>query len=97
MPALQPEKARKRINRWVSKATKDLITSILPPGSVTSESSLVVANAIYFKGMWSMPFDRVDTETRQFHLLDGSTVRARSCAATRIRRSLCTKGSRCSS
>ena len=77
MLALQPEKARDRINRWVSKATKDLITSILPPGSVNSDTGLVVANAIYFKGMWSMPFDREGTETRLFHLcreIVGSTT-----------------------
>ncbi|CAL4892965.1 unnamed protein product [Urochloa decumbens] len=71
-----PGKARKRINRWVSKATNDLITSILPPGSVHSLTGLVIANAIYFTGRWSMPFNERDTETRQFHLLDGSTVDA---------------------
>nr|CAB3461774.1 unnamed protein product [Digitaria exilis] len=70
-----PEKAVETINSWVSKVTKDLITSILPPGSVNSDTSLVITNAIYFKGRWSMPFDTKDTETRQFHLLDGSTVR----------------------
>nr|CAB3465548.1 unnamed protein product [Digitaria exilis] len=72
----KPKKATKRINSWVSKATKDLITSILPPDSMHSDTALVVANAIYFKGRWSMPFDKKDTQTRQFHLLDGSTVRA---------------------
>ncbi|CAN6337946.1 unnamed protein product [Urochloa humidicola] len=72
----KPEKARKRINRWVSKATKNLITSILPRGSVRSRTTLVIANAIYLKGRWSMPFNKSDTETRQFHLLDGSTVGA---------------------
>ncbi|CAL4907538.1 unnamed protein product [Urochloa decumbens] len=72
----KPEKARKRINRWVSKATNDLITSILPRGSVHSLTGLVIANAIYFKGRWSMPFNETDTETRLFNLLDGSTVDA---------------------
>ncbi|CAL5094347.1 unnamed protein product [Urochloa decumbens] len=49
-PRTKPGKARKRINRWVSKATNDLITSILPPGSVHSLTGLVIANAIYFTG-----------------------------------------------
>ncbi|CAL4907537.1 unnamed protein product [Urochloa decumbens] len=71
-----PEKERERINHWVSEATDDLITSILPPGSVHSLTGLVIANAIYFKGRWSMPFNERDTETRQFHRLDGSTVDA---------------------
>nr|CAB3465550.1 unnamed protein product [Digitaria exilis] len=73
--ARAPEKAVETINSWVSKVTRDLITSILPPGSVNSDTALVITNAIYFKGRWSMPFDTKDTETRQFHLLDGSTVR----------------------
>jgi serpin B len=73
---MQPKKERKRINKWVSKATKDLITDVLPPGSVHSMTALVIANAIYFKGKWSMPFDQAATETARFHLLDGSTVRA---------------------
>jgi serpin B len=72
---MQPEEAREKINRWVSKATKDLITSILPEGSVRSDTALVLANAIYFKGSWSMPFDKEDTETRHFQRLDGSHVR----------------------
>ena len=68
------EGTRKKINRWVSKATKDLITSILPQGSVRSDTALVLANAIYFEGRWSMPFAK-DTETRRFQRLDGSHVR----------------------
>ncbi|OEL23523.1 Serpin-Z2B [Dichanthelium oligosanthes] len=47
-----------------------------PPGSVHSLTGLVIANAIYFKGMWSMPFEKKGTETRWFCLLDGSQVRA---------------------
>jgi serpin B len=72
---MQPEEAREEINAWVSKATKDLITSILPPDSVNSDTGLALANAIYFKGRWSMPFAKKDTETRRFQRLDGSHVR----------------------
>ncbi|XP_039778377.1 serpin-Z2A-like [Panicum virgatum] len=69
------EEAREEINQWVSKATKDLMTSILPPDSVDSNTALVLATAIYFKGRWSMPFANKDTETRRFQRLDGSPVR----------------------
>ncbi|XP_039778376.1 serpin-Z2B-like [Panicum virgatum] len=69
-----PEEATKKINRWVSKATKHLTTSILPQGSVRSNTALVLANAIYFKGRWSMSFAKKDTETRPFQQLDGSYV-----------------------
>ncbi|CAL4952351.1 unnamed protein product [Urochloa decumbens] len=67
--------AREEINSWVSEATKSLISSILPPDSVHSTTGLVLASAVYFKGMWSLPFDKKETETRQFRLLDGSHVR----------------------
>ncbi|KAL6620000.1 hypothetical protein ACP70R_035139 [Stipagrostis hirtigluma subsp. patula] len=69
------EEAREEINNWVSKSTNDLIASILPPGSVHSMTSLVLANAIYFKGRWSEPFAKEHTEDRPFYRLDGSHVR----------------------
>ncbi|KAL6620003.1 hypothetical protein ACP70R_035142 [Stipagrostis hirtigluma subsp. patula] len=70
------EEAREEINNWVSKSTNDLIASILPLGSVHSMTSLVLANAIYFKGRWSEPFAKECTEDRPFYRLDGSHVRA---------------------
>ncbi|CAM0148980.1 unnamed protein product [Urochloa decumbens] len=71
----KPEEARKEINRWVSEATNGLITSILPEGSVHSETATVLANAIYFKGMWFHPFDKEETKMKLFYCLDGSSVR----------------------
>ncbi|CAO2192462.1 unnamed protein product [Urochloa humidicola] len=71
----KPEEARKEINRWVSKATNGLITSILPEGSVHRGTAMVLANAIYFKGMWFHPFDKEDTKKKRFYRLDGSRVR----------------------
>ncbi|CAL4950150.1 unnamed protein product [Urochloa decumbens] len=70
-----PEEARKEINRWVSEATNGLITSILPEGSVHPETAMVLANAIYFKGMWFHPFDKEETKMKLFYCLDGSSVR----------------------
>ena len=50
------EAARQTINAWVEKATHDKIRGLLPPGSVRSNTRLVLTNAIYFKGSWSNPF-----------------------------------------
>ena len=72
---------RKQINKWVSKATNKLITSILPKRSVDPSTVLVLANAIYFKGKWSKPFEKKKTKDGEFYCLDGSRVRSRSCAA----------------
>ncbi|KAL6620005.1 hypothetical protein ACP70R_035144 [Stipagrostis hirtigluma subsp. patula] len=70
------EKARKKINKWVSKSTNDLITEILPPGFVHSETGIVLANAIYFMGTWSEPFFEKYKEDMSFYCLDGGHVRA---------------------
>ncbi|EAZ17938.1 hypothetical protein OsJ_33482 [Oryza sativa Japonica Group] len=73
----QPKKSRKKINEWVSKATNKLIPEILPDGSVHRLTTLVLVNAIYFKGKWSDPFPRESTTTGKFHRLDGSSVNVR--------------------
>ncbi|XP_052136248.1 serpin-Z2A-like [Oryza glaberrima] len=72
----QPENERTEINEWVSKATNELIPEILPEKSVHSLTALVLVNAIYFKGNWSMPFPRKSTTTGKFHRLDGCSVDA---------------------
>ncbi|XBI84419.1 hypothetical protein VPH35_092730 [Triticum aestivum] len=71
----KPEDARKEINRWVAKATKKLITSVLPRGSVHGHTRLVLTNAIYIKGKWENAFSKSRTKDDTFHRLDGSTVR----------------------
>ncbi|XBH72926.1 hypothetical protein VPH35_100124 [Triticum aestivum] len=68
------EKGRRSTGRWVAKATKKLITSVLPPGSVHGGTKLVLTNAVYFKGMWENAFSKSYTNDHMFHRLDGSTV-----------------------
>ena len=41
---------------------------MLPPGSVTAATRLVLANAVYFKGQWADPFQPRDTTNAPFHL-----------------------------
>ncbi|XP_037433983.1 putative serpin-Z12 [Triticum dicoccoides] len=65
------EQARQRVNAYVADATKQLIRDILPPGSVDSSTAVVLANALYFKGAWSHPFD---VSTAPFHVPGGTTV-----------------------
>uniref|UniRef100_A0A453MVH9 Serpin domain-containing protein n=2 Tax=Aegilops tauschii subsp. strangulata TaxID=200361 RepID=A0A453MVH9_AEGTS len=65
------EQARLRVNAFVADATKQLIRDILPPGSVDSSTAVVLANALYFKGAWSHPFDLF---TAPFHVPGGTTV-----------------------
>ncbi len=62
------EPARSEINKWVAQRTKEKIQDLLPPGSLDSSTRLVLANAIYFKGLWLKPYDKRETSTQPFHL-----------------------------
>ncbi|MCS6909503.1 MAG: serpin family protein [Anaerolineales bacterium] len=67
------EPARQAINRWVAEQTADRIEDLMPPGSVTADTRLVLANAIYFKARWEtefMPWGEGD-----FTLADGAVVK----------------------
>lgn len=44
-----PEESRVEINDWIEKFTKGNIKNILPPGSISQSTKLVLANAAYFK------------------------------------------------
>jgi serpin B len=69
-----PEAARTRINAWVASATENKIPDLLPPGSVTPQTRLVVTNATYFKGRWLEPFPKDKTKDAPFHV-DAKTTR----------------------
>src|SRR5262245_60840661 len=64
----QADAARERINQWVAKNTRDRIKNILPPDSIDTLTRLVLANAIYFKGAWTKPFDKAATTNQPFRL-----------------------------
>nr|GEW16087.1 serine protease inhibitor (SERPIN) family protein [Tanacetum cinerariifolium] len=64
------------VNTWAEKQTTGLIKDILPVNAVTGVTRLVLANAVYFKGSWTQKFDPSMTKDSDFHLFDGSTVKA---------------------
>lgn len=53
------------INKWVSEKTHGKITKIVEP-PMDPLSVLVLLNAIYFNGKWSVPFDEKRTRDRDF-------------------------------
>ncbi|GAB4402870.1 MAG: serpin family protein [Anaerolineales bacterium] len=69
-----PNPSRKEINAWVSDETKSKIKDLLPENSVSSDTKMVLVNAIYFKADWLDQFEADDTYDRDFTLLDGSKV-----------------------
>lgn len=62
------EEARKTINQWVEKQTKDKIKDLLAPGVLTPDTRLVLTNAIYFKSKWEKQFRKEQTKDLPFHL-----------------------------
>ncbi|KAG3288773.1 serpin B6-like [Ictidomys tridecemlineatus] len=60
------EESRKHINTWVAKKTEDKIAELLSPGSLNTDTKLVLVNAIYFKGNWDKQFDKELTQERPF-------------------------------
>ncbi|MGB9956272.1 serpin family protein [Haloferax prahovense] len=67
-----PDGERARINEWVADQTEGRIEDLLPAGSVTPDTVLVLTNAIYFMAQWAHTFDPEDTEDGTFTALDGS-------------------------
>lgn len=72
--AADPESARRQVNDWVHRATKDKIKDILPPGALDPSTRMILANAIYFKAAWEQAFVKKLTHDAPFTLLDGRQV-----------------------
>jgi serpin B len=68
--------AREAINRWVAEHTRRKIPEVVPPGGLNADTRLVLANAVYFKGRWTLPFSKDRTKDEPFYLEHGGTVRA---------------------
>lgn len=65
------ENVRQLINDWVADQTAQRIEDLLPPGSLTSDTRLVLTNAIYFKASWLFEFDPDATEDGDFEAPSG--------------------------
>ena len=65
--------AARLINDWASKATNAMIPSLVTEGQL-SDAVFVLANAIYFHGKWSIPFEREATLPRLFYLSSGEGI-----------------------
>lgn len=54
--AADPREATRAVNDWVAEATAKRIRDVLAPGVVTSDTRLILANALYVKAPWHEPF-----------------------------------------
>ncbi|ELT94637.1 hypothetical protein CAPTEDRAFT_178608 [Capitella teleta] len=65
------EGSRTHINDWVAEQTQQKIKDLIPEGAINKETALVLVNAIYFKGLWKIPFEQSETESLPFHAIHG--------------------------
>jgi serpin B len=68
------ESARLEINQWVEGQTKARIKDLLAPGTLDPQTTLVLVNAVYFKGDWAHAFDEKATQTATFFAAAGKKV-----------------------
>jgi serpin B len=62
------EQARQTINAWVERQTQDKIKDLLQEGVLSSDTRLVLTNAIYFKGNWASQFPKDRTQDGPFQV-----------------------------
>ena len=62
----------KAINQWASDHTEGVIKEVLKEDEFDPYAVSYLLNALYFKGMWSTPFDAEETKEESF--ADGSIV-----------------------
>jgi serpin B len=68
--ATAPEPARDAINGWVADRTEDQIPTLFPPGTISTMTRLVLANAVFFHGDWKVKFPK-NSPNEIFHALTG--------------------------
>jgi serpin B len=69
-----PDGERMRINNWVEQQTHNRIKDLLQRGMIDDKTTMVLVNAIYFKGQWATRFQPDRTRDATFHCADDSRV-----------------------
>jgi len=69
-----PEGSRGTINTWVSDNTNNRINNLLPAGSITPSTRLVLTDAVYFKGKWETLFKKKNTKLGSFWLTPDQSI-----------------------
>lgn len=66
--------ARKAMNQWVAKQTRQRIKDLMPPDSVRPDTRMVLTNAMYFKAPWKSAFAVSATSAGDFYIDGASSV-----------------------
>lgn len=54
------------INKFIEHCTKNMIKNMLSKNNITSNTKIILVNAIYFKGIWKKPFLSKNTKNSIF-------------------------------
>ena len=65
--------ATSQINAWVLEQTRQRIRDLIPSDALTSDTRLVLANAIYLKAPWAKAFSVDATKPEPFHIRGSQT------------------------
>ena len=69
-----PEESAEIINNWVENHTNNLIQDLITPDVIDPLTALILTNAIYFKGVWRVQFDPINTTDRDFETNTEDTI-----------------------
>jgi len=67
-------RASATINSWVAEKTREKIKKIVSSDMFSSDTSLAVLNAVYFKGTWVNPFKKSSTTQKPFYIEEDKSV-----------------------
>lgn len=70
----KPDAERRVINQWVEEKTRNKIKDLLPAGSVSATTRMVLVNAVYFKGDWLCAFKPERTAEAPFWISADESV-----------------------
>ncbi|CAH2992098.1 unnamed protein product [Chilo suppressalis] len=70
----KPYQAAATVNQWVSDKTKEKITNLVAPDMFDSMTRLLLANAVFFKGIWKTKFDSNKTQPMAFYVNANKTI-----------------------
>ncbi|GAU96505.1 hypothetical protein RvY_07940 [Ramazzottius varieornatus] len=69
--AQEAEQARQDINKFVEEKTNGKISNLFAQGSLSTDTQLVLVNAVYFKADWDKQFKKGSTTSQPFALANG--------------------------
>ncbi len=71
----ETEKSRQTINSFIEKQTNNKIKDLIPEGTIDASTRLVLTNAVYFKGLWMLEFDKTGTREHDFKITPENVVK----------------------